>query len=146
MTSGERRFAQRIEQKLDADYLAWYDVPVGPKHAHPDFVVLHPRRGLLILEVKDWRLDTIRQASKQTWDIVPDGVPKTVVSPLEQARHYAHQVIDALARDAQLVHAHGNLQGKVCFPWSYGVVLTHITRKQFESAELGRAIESHRII
>ena len=146
MTAGERRFAERIEQKLDADYLAWYDVPVGPKHAHPDFVVLHPRRGLLILEVKDWRLDTIRQASKQTWDIVPDGVPKTVVSPLEQARHYAHQVIDALARDAQLVHAHGNLQGKVCFPWSYGVVLTRITRKQFESAELGRAIESHRVI
>lgn len=146
MTSGERRFAERIEQKLDADYLAWYDVPVGPKHSHPDFVILHPRRGLLILEVKDWRLDTIRQASKQTWDIAPDGVPKTVVSPLEQARHYAHQVIDALSRDVQLVHAQGSLQGKVCFPWSYGVVLTRITRKQFDDAELGRAVEPHRVI
>jgi hypothetical protein len=146
MTSGEKRFAERVEQKLDADYLAWYDVPVGPKHAHPDFVVLHPRRGLLILEVKDWRLDTIRQASKLTWDIVPDGVPKTVVSPLEQARHYAHQVVDALARDSQLVHAQGIAQGKVCFPWSYGVVLTRITRKQFEITELARAIEPHRVV
>ena len=96
MTSGERRFAERIEQRLDADYLAWYDVPVGPKHAHPDFVILHPRRGLLILEVKDWRIDTIRHASKQTFDIAPDGMPKTVANPLEQARHYAHQVIDVL--------------------------------------------------
>ena len=52
MTRGERRLAERLEQKLDADYLVWYDVPVGPKQAHPDFVVLHPRRGLLILEVK----------------------------------------------------------------------------------------------
>ena len=146
MTSGERRFAERIEQKLDDDYLAWYDVPVGPKHAHPDFVILHPRRGLLILEVKDWRLDTIRQASKQTWNIAPDGVPKTVASPLEQARHYAHQVIDALARDAQLVHGQGNHRGKVCFPWSYGVVLARITRKQFEDAELAGAIEPHRVI
>jgi hypothetical protein len=44
-TSGERRFAERIEQNLDDDYLAWYDVPVGPKHAHPDFVILHPGAG-----------------------------------------------------------------------------------------------------
>jgi len=40
MTQGERRTAERLEQKLDDDYLVWYDVPVGPKHAHPDFVVL----------------------------------------------------------------------------------------------------------
>ena len=71
MTSGERRLAERLEQKLDADYLLWYDVPVGPKHAHPDFVVMHPRRGILILEVKDWKLSTVQQADKQTWVIRP---------------------------------------------------------------------------
>lgn len=60
MTQGERRTAERLEQKLDDDYLVWYDVPVGPKHSHPDFVVLHPRRGLLILEVKDWRSHPMR--------------------------------------------------------------------------------------
>jgi hypothetical protein len=146
MTAGERRLAERLEAKLDDDYLAWYDVPVGPKHAHPDFVVLHPRRGLLILEAKDWRLDTIRQASKQTWEIVPSGVPKSVISPIEQARHYAHQVVDALSRDAQLVRSDGVGVGKLCFPWSYGVVLTRITRKQFDAAELHRAIEPHRVI
>ena len=46
MTSGERRLAERLEHKLDGDYLLWYDVPIGPKQTHPDFVVLHPRRGL----------------------------------------------------------------------------------------------------
>ena len=46
MTTGERRLAERLEQKLDADYLLWYDVPIGPKQTHPDFVVMHPRRGL----------------------------------------------------------------------------------------------------
>ena len=49
MTSGERRVAERLEQKLDDDYLLWYDVPIGPKHLHHDFVVLHHRRGVLIL-------------------------------------------------------------------------------------------------
>lgn len=45
MTSGEKRLAERLEQKLEDDYLLWYDVPIGPKPTHPTFVLLHPRRG-----------------------------------------------------------------------------------------------------
>jgi len=146
MTQGERRLAERLEQKLDDDYLVWYDVPVGPRQSHPDFVVLHPRRGLLVLEVKDWRLDTIHEANRQTWEIIPGGQPKNVINPIEQARHYAHQVVDALARDAQLVCSEGKNKGALSFPWSYGVVFTHITRKQFEAAGLEAAIEKHRVI
>ena len=146
MTQGERRFAERLEQKLDDDYLAWYDVPVGPKQAHPDFVVLHPRRGLLILEVKDWRLDTIRRASKQTWEIVAGGAPKSVVNPIEQARHYAHQVVDALSRDKQLIEGDGRMKGSLAFPWTFNVVLTHISRRQFDAAGLSQAIEGHRVV
>src|SRR5512140_2981375 len=92
MTSGEKRLGERLEQKLDDDYLIWYDVPIGSKHLHPDFVVLHPRRGLLILEVKDWRLDIIRQANKEVWDILDDGQPRSKPNPIVQARHYAHHV------------------------------------------------------
>lgn len=146
MTPGERRTAERLEQKLDADYLLWYDVAVGPRHQHPDFVVMHPRRGILILEVKDFRLGTLIRADKQTWDIHGDQGPKTIPSPLEQARQYAHQVVKALERDPQLIQPAGRHQGKLAFPWSYGVVLPNITRAQFDKAELGHAIEPHRVI
>jgi hypothetical protein len=146
MSRGERRTAERLEDKLDADYLLWYDVPVGPRYQHPDFVVMHPRRGILILEVKDWRLSTLIQANKQTWDIHTDTGPKTVPNPLEQARQYAHQVVDALERDPQLVQPGGRHQGKLAFPWSYGVVLPNITRAQFDKAELHHALEPHRVV
>lgn len=146
MNEGERRLGERLEQKLDDDYLVWYDVPVGPTQAHPDFVVLHPRRGLLILEVKSWRLDTIRQANRQVWEILVNGQPKNVINPFEQARHYAHQAADALARDPQLVHAEGRHKGSLAFPWSYGVVFTHITRRQFEDAGLEAAIDPYRVM
>lgn len=146
MTQGERRFAERLERKLDDDYLVWYDVPIGPKQSHPDFVVLHPRRGLLILETKDWKLETIRSASRQAWEIVPDGRIKVVINPLAQARHCAIQVVNALERDPQLRHAEGPHQGKLAFPWGHGVVLTRITRLQFETAGLGDAIEPHLVI
>ena len=138
--------AERLEQKLDDDYLLWYDVPVGPKYSHPDFVVMHPRRGLLVLEVKDWRLATIRRADKETWEIIPDGIPKSVINPLEQARQYAHQVVNSLERDPQLVQPDSKHKGKLAFPWSYGVVFSNITRKQFDAAELDQAIESNRVI
>ncbi|MBP6853063.1 MAG: NERD domain-containing protein [Rhodoferax sp.] len=146
MTGGERRLAERLEHKLDDDYLLWYDVPIGARLAHPDFVVMHPRRGLLVLEVKDWRLSTITRADRQTWEILPDGVPKTVINPLEQARQYAHQVVQALERDRQLVQPEGPHQGKLAFPWSYGVVFPNISRKQFLAAELQHAIEPQRVV
>ncbi|WP_298431314.1 NERD domain-containing protein [Ottowia sp.] len=146
MTAGERRTAERLEQKLDDDYLLWYDVAVGPRHQHPDFVVMHPRRGILILEVKDYRLSTLIQVDRQSWVIHTDTGPRTVANPLEQARQYAHQVVGALERDPQLVHPDGRYQGKLAFPWSYGVVLPNITRAQFDKAELGHALEPHRVV
>ena len=148
MTSGERRLAERLEQKLEDDYLLWYDVPVGPKQLHPDFIVLHPSRGLLILEVKDFRLATIVQADKEQWTILDSasGEPKHIQSPFAQARNYAHTVLDALRADKRLVHPEGRRQGEIVFAWSYGVVLPNITRKQFTDAQLGEAIAAHRVI
>lgn len=146
MTNGEKRLAERLEQKLEDDYLLWYDVPVGPKQSHPDFVILHPRRGLLILETKDWKLETIKSATRQAWEIIPDGHVKVVINPLAQARHCAIQVVNALERDEQLVQPSGPHQGKLAFPWGHGVVFTRITRKQFEAAGLGEAIEPHYVI
>ncbi|MEE4463987.1 NERD domain-containing protein, partial [Azotobacter chroococcum] len=49
-TPGERRLAERLEKKLEDDYLCWFNIPVGPKALQPDFVVLHPQRGVLVLE------------------------------------------------------------------------------------------------
>ena len=121
-------------------------MPVGPKQSHPDFVVMHPRRGVLILETKDWKLETIQQATRQAWDIMANGQLKVVMSPLAQARFCAIQMVNALERDPQLVQPAGPHQGKLAFPWGHGVVFTRITRKQFDDAGLGDAIEPHYVI
>jgi Nuclease-related domain/UvrD-like helicase C-terminal domain/AAA domain len=146
MTPGERRLAERLEQKLDDDYLLWYDVPIGPRHLHPDFVVMHPRRGLLILEVKDWSPKTIQQADKLSWQVFIDSQLKTVPNPAEQARHYAHAVVDTLKRDSQLIHTDGRYQGGLKFPWSYGVVFPNMTRKQFTDGQLDQVILPNQVI
>lgn len=150
MTPGERRFAQRLEAKLEDDYLCWYDVPVGPSMLHPDFIILHPRRGLVILEVKDWKLDNIQSISKNTVALLTHQGMVQKANPLEQARQYAHAVVNALEKDPQLTFSRGRMQGKLTFPWTYGVVLANISRKAFEGngegSNLGDALEPHRVI
>ncbi|MHC5820495.1 MAG: nuclease-related domain-containing protein [Nostoc sp.] len=73
MTPGERRLGQRLEEKLEDDYLLWYDVPLGKKQLHLDFIVLHPSRGLFILEVKDWKLDTIQNINPSTVTLLKES-------------------------------------------------------------------------
>ena len=146
MTPGERRLAQRLEEKLEDDYLLWYDVPVGKKQLHPDFIVLHPSRGLFILEVKDWKLDNIQSINPSTVTLLTEDGVKEVKHPLQQARDYALAVNKMLEKDSLLVQQEGNYQGKLVIPYGYGVVFTNITRKTFNESELSAVFEEHLVI
>lgn len=146
-TSGERRLAERLEKKLEDDYLCWYNVPVGPKALQPDFIVLHPQRGFLVLEVKDWKLDTIQTMDRDTAQIFDGGQLKPIRNPMMQARHYAIEVTKVLAKDAALKEAPGTPRaGSLITPYGWGVVLTKITRKQFETTNLGEVLDPQRVI
>ena len=141
MQSGERRFAQRLEDKLDDGYLCWYDVPIGPKYLHPDFVILHPNRGILTLEVKDWKLESIAEMDRASAVLHTERGRTVKRNPLFQAKEYARQISTVLQRDPALVHPPGHRrEGQPVMPWGFGVVLTNITRQQFETAELGAFI------
>lgn len=147
MYSGERRFAERLESHLEDDYLCWYDVPVGPRSMHPDFVILHPRRGILILEVKDWRKDNIHAMDKTAAYIHTGGGLKKLINPLEQARAYAHVIVNLLEKDPSLIRPKGrDHAGKLSFPWGYGVVLTRITRQAFQDTDLPEVLPGNRVI
>lgn len=146
-TSGERRLAERLDKKLEDDYICWFNIPVGPKALQPDFVILHPQRGLLVLEVKDWKLETIQSMDRGTAKIFADGMLKTVRNPLMQARAYALEVVVALQKDSALKHPVGSPHaGGLIMPYGWGVVMTRITRKQFEMTNLAEVLDPQRVI
>lgn len=145
-TSGERKVASLFDRLLDEDYLCWFDVPLGPRGQRPDFTLLHPLRGILLLEVKDWKPGTLLQLDrKQAVIQLPSG-PKRVSNPLEQVRQYCHVLAGLLQRDPQLVWQDGSHQGQLCLPWGHGVILTQISRAQFDQAGLGEAINPGQVI
>ncbi|MDL5367483.1 3'-5' exonuclease [Xanthomonas sp. NCPPB 2654] len=147
MTTGERRFAQRLIDKLEDDYLCWYDVPVGPKHRHPDFVVLHPSRGFLVLEAKDWKLESIAEINRDSVVLHTERGRDVTANPVRQSREYTLELCKLLQRDPALRHPDGSQRaGKLMMPWGWGVVLTNITRHQFEQAQLEHFIPSASVI
>ncbi|MFK2919635.1 NERD domain-containing protein [Dyella koreensis] len=147
MTSGEKRLSERLEQKLEDDYLLWYDVPVGPKQRRPDFIVFHPRRGLLVLEVKDWKPDTIQQADPTLFTLLTGRSSVKEHNPLMQARDCASEVYKVLQHDPALRHPPGHhYEGKLLMPWGYGVVLSNISRKNYIAGGLEAVIPPHLVI
>ncbi|MGB7934334.1 MAG: 3'-5' exonuclease [Gammaproteobacteria bacterium] len=146
MQAGERRFARRIETLLEDDYLCWYELPVGKRQRYSDFILLHPHRGLLLLEVKDWKVETIKCIDKVSVSLFTHAGLKNTVNPIEQVRQCTYQLIGRLEKDPQLTRHAGRFQGKLAFPYGYGVVLTSITRNQFEVHGLGEVIPEHQVI
>jgi hypothetical protein len=147
MTPGERSFAARLLAKLEDDYHCWFNVAVGKKQLRPDFIVLHPGRGILVLEVKDWKLPTLRGMDRLTVELLTERGIKHEANPLEQARSYAIAIKELLEADSFLIEQNeGRYKGHLLFPWGYGVVLTNITRQQFEQAQFNRAIPSEKVI
>ena len=101
MTSGERRFSSRLDDKLDDEYLCWYDVPIGPRYRHPDFFVLHPSRGpgsggRGLEGGDDCRVDRDRAVINTDRGRVPEA------NLLRQARDYAMEIVRLLQNDPAL--------------------------------------------
>ncbi|MDC8012628.1 nuclease-related domain-containing DEAD/DEAH box helicase [Tahibacter soli] len=129
---GERRFAQRLVETLEDDYWAWHDVAVGRLQRRPDFVVLHPRRGLLVLEVKDWKIGTIHDFNKSSTTLLTDRGLVEAANPIRQARGILEYLCDMLERDPALVNPPGHSHaGKLAMPRGHGVVLANISRATF---------------
>ena len=132
MEPGERRVARRLKDLLEDDCLVWYDIPVGRHRRYPDFIILHPDRGLLLLEVKGWEPGTIENINKSDVTLLTNDGRVTKPNPLEQARQYTYSVVDMLKRDLLLRQTSQAYKGNLIMPWGWGCVFTNITRKKIQ--------------
>ena len=134
MTAGEKRFAKRLEALLEDDYLIWYDIPIGKNRRYPDFIILHPARGLLFIEVKDWKLDTLSKMSKTDVTLLTSNGLVVKPHPIEQVRQCTYSVLSILQSDPILCQQSTDYKGNLIMPYGWGVVFTNITRQQIEKA------------
>ena len=125
---GELRLAERLKDCLEDNAWVWHNIPVGPFGRHPDFVALHPQQGIVVLEVKDWRLDTIVNANSKQVELITDRGNVSTDNPFAQVRSYMFNVVNALQRDPLLVNEGGSFKGKPVFSFGHGVAFANITK------------------
>lgn len=146
--AGERNTLHQLKRCLSDDYMVWHDVPVGPKARQPDFVILSPRRGLLILEVKHWSWGTI-QNQRATKDSIELLTPQGLVTsphPLRQARDYALELNRVLQADPALVETQDPFKGKSRVPYGWGCVLSNIRQTQVQGCNIEEIFPAYKTL
>ena len=123
----ERIFA--FLKKLPDDYLVYYEPNIDNRH--PDFIVIAPDLGVIIIEVKGWYLDDIVQGNHSEITVSIDGRERQEVHPLEQARNYMWRLARACEKSpnrSQLFHDDGPYKNKFFFPFCHFAVLSNISQ------------------
>jgi GTPase SAR1 family protein len=132
-TRGEEQVFAHLKRMLapDAEHWVWYEPLVAGKRGRrtPDFVILGPAHGVVVLEVKDWsEPSVVRGDAADVW--VRDGEgERRETHPEKQAREASYAVRDALSRVPQLKHEAGEHEGQLVLPVNYGVAFPHMTRR-----------------
>ena len=146
--TGERSALHQLKRCLSDDYIVWHDVPIGPRARQPDFVILSPRRGLLILEVKHWAWGTIQnqRANRDTVEILIGNTPKPVEHPLKQARICAMELNNVLEGDPALLQDADPFKGRSRVPYGWGCVLSNIRNKQVEALDFREIFPTHKTL
>lgn len=132
-TQGEKR-AFSILQNLPDDCIVYYEPLVSNRY--PDFIVILPSTGVLVVEVKGWRHGNIQHCDSHK--ITVSGEVRT--HPSLQARDYKYRLMDR-CREAQvcqsLLNEEGPFKGRFCFPFAHMVVLSNINSEQIQRAACG---------
>ncbi|MBJ6359732.1 3'-5' exonuclease [Paenibacillus sp. GCM10012307] len=138
-TAGERLFFHTLKDHLPDDYIVYYEPEIGGRK--PDYVVIGPDLGMLVLEIKDYTESTLYELFPNEWRIYnTQGELNTVKNPLHQARDNAFRIADKLKKDKNLLQT-GAFHGHLKFRFGYGVVFTRLKEMHIVKHELHRVIE-----
>jgi superfamily I DNA/RNA helicase len=145
-TAGERLLFHTLKTYLPDDYIVYYEPEIHGKR--PDFVIIGPDLGIIVLEVKDYTQNTILQVNKDNWVIVnsSNGQQATVKSPLLQARDYVFHIADHLKKDKNLIQTEGKHLFNLKFPYGYGAVFTRLNQMFFIKESLYNVCDINHVL
>ncbi|WP_261303998.1 3'-5' exonuclease [Paenibacillus andongensis] len=136
-TAGERILFESLKDHLPSDYIVYYEPEIRGRR--PDFVIIGPDLGLVILEVKDYTKGTLYQVNHDEWTLRNTaGELVTTKSPLKQARDNARLISEHLKKDKNLVQ---DASSYLKFPYGFGTVFTRLKQEDFIKHDLYQVIE-----
>lgn len=145
-TPGEKRVG-RLLSRLPEDWIVYYEPKIRrmSAHLHPDFVILAPAHGLLVLEVKDWSLWSICSINPHKFILRKGDQLYKHTSPLEQVTGYWRAIKDACRNERfgrELMAQDGSFEGQLCFPVGAAVVFPEVSAKAVQKSQHSPAWKS----
>jgi hypothetical protein len=136
-TQCENRLYQLLQDHTNSDWICYARQRIADGRT-PDFLIVGPDLGILVLEEKGFPIHQIIGATTESWTVVRNGTATEEPHPLRQARTNIEQALGLIKGIAKLK----NDRGKLRFPYGHGVVLSNITRMQLQDTGLfNRSLE-----
>lgn len=146
-SAGEEQIFKLLKG-LDDDCIVYYEPVVSDRY--PDFVVIIPDLGLLVIEVKGWWPRWIVAADNNNVQINNRGVIENCDHPVWQAKKYKFDIMNCCKADdylsSLLCHVAGEYQGKFKFPFGHVAYLHNINSQQLEELGLQAVFPEERVI
>ncbi|MDF5713442.1 MAG: 3'-5' exonuclease [Rhizonema sp. NSF051] len=144
-SQGEKRLYKTLQYELPDDCYVWYEPTV--KGLYPDFIILGPTLGLLIVEVKGWGSHQIVSANSQFFEIKNgEKLTEKQQSPLRQGKGYLDVILDKFKQYSVLTQPDGDYQGKLSFPVGVGVVMPNMTVTQAQNENIYSLLEQPQVV
>ncbi len=127
-----------VLQKLPDDYIVYYEPVV--ENRYPDFIVICPDMGLLVIEVKGWYPKDLIAGDSNDVLVKMAGKEERHKHPVRQARDYMLSLMDRCREhpdSEHLLNKTGDFQNKFIFPFGHFAVLSNITSEQLKNCGNG---------
>ncbi|AMJ41446.1 thermonuclease family protein [Anaerotignum propionicum] len=125
-TVGEKRVFNILKTALPDSYYVWFNARINNRY--PDFIIMEAELGIVVLEVKDWELNSVSKADKNLFYTTSNEAKK---NPIEQAREYTLILINEFKKSQALVQQSGKYSGNLLFTYGHGAILCNLSRDSF---------------
>lgn len=141
-TLGEQKVFNTLK-KLPDTCIVWYEMVLSERNFRPDFMILDPERGLCIIEVKDWSIDAIKQASTEHFTVQwHNNVPDKRMNPQLKCQIYLSSARERLTLCKTLRDEQYRLQ----VPVTYVIAFPNMSLDEFDSINLGAVINADHVL
>jgi len=142
-TYGEKLVFELLRQ-TNEDCFLWYEIVLQERDLKPDFMLLDPKRGICIIEVKDWSVDAIvppvgKKFFTIQWQKNP---PHKRPNPSVKCKNYVRYAKEKLSISEKLTNDFGQL----AFPVEYLIAFPNLKSHEFDQLELNEVIDKSRVL
>jgi len=127
-----------ILQRLSDENIVYYEPIIADRY--PDFILISPELGVLVIEVKGWLSKDILGADTQNVQIKERSGVVSRCHPSRQARDYMNNLMEECQKSANIRHilqTEGSYQNRLICPMSHVAILSKITTEELREHKVG---------